>query len=625
MKHFFVAGFDFGTSCSKVVLRDQLTGAGKAVTFGQEALGLLPSVVHIGTREVCGPLSPHGVPLYFPKLIAADCAAGSDSFSDVYSGDIPRLARELGATDLKEFALTILAGYFLSVITAVRRFLENDPDWKDFDPGSDPLVTQLAVPSGLMDQRDGAVDDLMKKALRIAMLLFLRGEESESLTIERFRQAQMAAQGLSAGDKESLEDRCVTYPEVAAGVQTIFRSRNTPDGKYITMDVGAGTVDMNAFYRRSSRESREGYVDGGLDYWACDVRPLGAARLAHRLDTVREQESTCPTLTRSDLVTRLDKALRLLMRNAFRYQPTRVAGNGPSPWSHQTHVYIWGGGAAYREYGDTLAQSLRKLGIPVEQPNQLPRPLDDFQLPSDVENFGRLAIAYGLSFHSANLEAVRLPFELSPFVKARSTVWTDRLDQTKICHCHANPACARCHGTGFIRIERDIAAPFIVFPTQTPAPRRISSHEKAIKECMRRYNHLNKNGRRFLVAERLELLNRIHQLTKRPEVQADQELLSDARFILLHNMKLFGGRVRIRTLSGKRSASGCRVVVRMPRPAADIDLEIEAPNPDDFEKAINEFPPEFVDVGCGIRKTDRGEFRLAVTNLKPNVAERRSY
>jgi molecular chaperone DnaK (HSP70) len=79
MRHLFVAGFDFGTSYSKVVLRDQLTNVAKAVTFGSDQRsGLLPSFVRVGNRVFYGPECTGGVLIIsYPKLIATDAASGS--------------------------------------------------------------------------------------------------------------------------------------------------------------------------------------------------------------------------------------------------------------------------------------------------------------------------------------------------------------------------------------------------------------------------------------------------------------------------------------------------------------------------------------------------------------------
>jgi len=76
---------------------------------------------------------------------------------------------------------------------------------------------------------------------------------------------------------------------------------------------------------------------------------------------------------------------------------------------------------------------------------------EGFELPGDVDQFGRFAVAYGLSFHSANLEEVRLPSELQTFREAYPDTWkTTAPPRYKPCICYSNPDCARCGGTGFL-------------------------------------------------------------------------------------------------------------------------------------------------------------------------------
>src|SRR5690606_26915695 len=111
----------------------------------------------------------------------------------------------------------------------------------------------------------------------------------------------------------------------------------------------------------------------------------------------------------------------------------------------------WGGGALYAPYKEHFLSELQKLGVGVQEVNQLPVPVESFQVPDDVASFGRLAIAYGLSFHKANLEAVRLPNQLQTFDELYPDYFRERAAEGRFCSCWANPSCPKCFGTGFIQ------------------------------------------------------------------------------------------------------------------------------------------------------------------------------
>jgi len=310
MKHLFVAGFDFGTSYSKVVLRDQLTGETKVVTFGPECVGLLPSHLVVHNDNLYGPLDGVvGDIISYPKLIAADIAEGGDRFKTIYSGRFKGFQERVGINNPKDAADVMLIRYFFTIIRGIRDFIGRDRDWSDSDAKLDPLMVQLAVPSGLMAERDGPLEEMMVKALRAAH--YLAHQQSDAPVLADLLRVKGELKGMSRQALEVLDKCCVIYPEVAAGVQAILRSRGTPNGKYITMDVGAGTVDLNAFYRHSS----------GLDYWSCEVVPLGFARL--KIDDPilpgDNNDATFDPLSESVLMSELRQAVSALMKQAFRY------------------------------------------------------------------------------------------------------------------------------------------------------------------------------------------------------------------------------------------------------------------------------------------------------------------
>lgn len=624
MKHFFVAGFDFGTSYSKVVLRDQLTGLAKAVTFGPSISGLFPSFVRINDGVVLGPEANGGkLTLSYPKLIATDAATRTTRFSSLYGNRLNQVHDLLGTDSLPQVASIILTRYFLSVLDAIRQFLRSDQDWRHFDATIDPVVVQIAVPIGL-NASDNGCDKMMQRALAAATLLHSQAKDSgPGSALIDIQQAFKQLESMDGARREDLNARCITYPEVAAGVHTILRSPNTPDGKYITMDVGAGTVDLNAFLRRR-RESHS--TAAGLDYWACEVRPLGFSRL-HLPSAIHQQQAhelSVNPLQETDLLAQLGDAISELMQGAFRYQPNRVLGNGPRPWMHNTFAYAWGGGAEHGAYIETFRHQLQAANVRISGVNRLPRPSDLFALPHDVD-FGRLAIAYGLSFHKANLEFVRLPRELRTFDDLHPAYWREVLDSSKLCTCRGNPDCPRCYGSGLIRPDDTIAPRWIInrSPREklppTPKPRVQIALEARVKQ----YHQFSSAPRPPMLIERFLLLQRIRQLRHLPEICDGLLVQEQSDRILNHNMAQFTGRVRLLRFSAKRFDGGCHCVVARGVQKGYADVFIASSQPDRLARNVNcESPHRFVDFICNIQRDQSRHFELTVMKHDPAPALR---
>ena len=213
------------------------------------------------------------------------------------------------------------------------------------------------------------------------------------------------------------------------------------------MDVGAGTVDLNAFYYMSGRNSSR----RRLNYWACKVVPLGCSRLPSVYQGAGAHERTGATLSADGVRDGLGRAIVAVMNKAFKYQPRRIDGDGGDPWSRSTSCYVFGGGIQNGLYPDMLRKTLSGLAIGIPGLYLLPRPTEGFSLPNDVGQFGRFAVAYGLSFHAANLEEVKLPSELQTFRESYPETWEQSAPPRYTpCICYSNPDCMRCGGTGFL-------------------------------------------------------------------------------------------------------------------------------------------------------------------------------
>jgi len=410
-RYLLVAGVDFGTSFTKVVLRDNNTPGQNAevVTFPGHADGLLPSLVGIGRDCLLPPAAPgECAKVPYLKMLAAHVANGEAM--DATHVRIPAALDALRRSRLDaELARELLAFYFAHVMAATEDFIRSRSPWRDFDftPGNenDFLIYQLAVPTGLLAD-NGATERLFRDSF-IAAHELRRGMDASmrEATPQQLWSEQVAK--VFAGDHAALESRfewqCLLYPEVAAAVQTVFRTPNARDGLYITMDVGAGTVDLNAFLRFS------GHANGGnaprrLDYYSAIVCPLGVQNLndPHRAVERRVE---------NELMEELRMNLHALYLRAKRYQPNNGAP-GTRTWDRAS-LFVFGGGSHHQGYRHNFSAGLSHAGIQEPQVHNLPS-AQDLTRPRGVE-FGRFAVAYGLSFFRPSLDHVRLPHELTPF------------------------------------------------------------------------------------------------------------------------------------------------------------------------------------------------------------------
>ena len=269
---------------------------------------------------------------------------------------------------------------------------------------------QMAVPTGLLSA-DGRVEQFFRDAFILGYKLSEQVDATfkSPIPIDAWASKVQGLCPLSAEERRThFQWQCLIYPEVAAAVQTIFRSPNARDGLYITMDVGAGTVDMNAFHRNTGQHlAAPANIQHNhlLLYYAASVEPLGV----HNLDD--PYHAVNPTDV-DHLVRAVKQAIWALFLRATQFQPNHGAQPGQRTWDRAT-LLLFGGGASHWVYPTAYRQGLEDGGINNPQIARLPTPEHlDYPLETDV---GRFFVAYGMSFPKFNLDEVRLPHELRTF------------------------------------------------------------------------------------------------------------------------------------------------------------------------------------------------------------------
>jgi len=402
-RHLLVAGIDFGTSYTKVVIRDNNTPGSQArvVSFPGFGDGLLPSVIGIHEQVLMPPSLPQrGSTIPYLKMLAAHVANGVH----LAAGPIrvhPTFHRLIPWPSDRTVIRNCLAYYFANVMAATEHYIRHQSPWPKFDftPGNreDYLVFQLAVPTGLMEDK-GASEKLFREAL-------IAGYEARNIITEPLSQrvnydtwAAHMDQFLCAPDLGvRFKWQCLIYPEAAAAVQTVFRSPNAANGLYVTMDVGAGTVDLNVFHRFNQK----------LEYYAAIVCPLGIQNLSDPHRAVRQRKE-------KDLMNELQGRIGALYDRGIIFQPNLGHTPGSRTWDRATY-FIFGGGAHHAPYREAFANGIG--GASGCRPHVLNlSAATNLVRPKNVQvEFGRYAVAYGLSFYIANLETTKLPHTLQRF------------------------------------------------------------------------------------------------------------------------------------------------------------------------------------------------------------------
>lgn len=203
----------------------------------------------------------------------------------------------------------------------------------------------------------------------------------ESVRVFMNHEAVLAA----ANSKERAENLGVAVlPEVAAEVAGFARSVDRADGLYLMVDVGAMTLDVCAFNIVTRAGGGERYA-----MFAAQVRHLGVEAQHWYLSERRSG---------AEFQWQCDQCVREVVWDTKRVkEPTAARWRA----GQQLPVFLAGGGApnevhsrVVRDLGPWLRTYTGNDGIDWRQLNA-PR---DFNLPRKAGDFGRFAVAWGLTY-----------------------------------------------------------------------------------------------------------------------------------------------------------------------------------------------------------------------------------
>jgi len=400
-----IIGFDFGTSCSKVVIGDPDWQAQSfAVNFQTPASELQHWLLPTRLKE--------------ERNLKMRLMESSDS----------REIRDL------------VAIYFAEVIQrSYHWFINHSPaDYRQ-------VTANWSLVVGFPEKEFGnsplskAYEDIAHLA---AKLCLVEGE----LTLATVQAVRDSPEAYNPFFPQS---RIRFYPEIAAQLAGYVNSPFRKQGNLLLIDVGAGTLDVSTLILHGDQ------TNDIVSFHVCDVKPLGVLRLLEdRLNRIRETYPgiECISLAEfldtlrpspediSELTDSPDDALRevfeqtsvafaekvilaaLACLTQFRMVLKEVHTNGSfDPWGKNLRFFFTGGGSRSAFYRNNLAdgplekqltrftrwqteQDRRRhqgQGLRIER---LPTPEKLLNFPEELHpEFDRLSVAHGLAFGGPNL------------------------------------------------------------------------------------------------------------------------------------------------------------------------------------------------------------------------------
>lgn len=408
-----VVGFDFGTSCTKVVIRSSLAFRDRATAVKWAGRGggsyLLPSVLH----EV------DNGQLELEPREGGDFALHVDLKTCLMDDPDSRLARARAAAYLG-----------LALRAARRWFLETQHDV--FGRFRLRWTLNMGIPSAGYD--DLRVREVFADVARAGWRLSVH---SDRPTLDTAVGALGVADG-EAGEADTLHDLAV-IPEVVAEAVGYAQSKHRRDGLHVIMDVGASTVDICGFILHSP-DGPDG--DDSYKLLTALVKRLGVRELhlkrIHAVESAGKQAVVspvlgplekipssgrsyveCPSIQLDEDLDNIDEKYRKDCKDALMgvlMGLRKLRDPKSQHWETGLPVFVGGGGGGFELIVEAIDQSdvhLRKAitargGIRQTDLAVLDLSNDDI----GPELVGRLDVAWGLSFDSLDIGEISPPHRI---------------------------------------------------------------------------------------------------------------------------------------------------------------------------------------------------------------------
>ncbi|MDD3813568.1 MAG: hypothetical protein PHZ02_02890 [Desulfocapsaceae bacterium] len=408
-----IIGIDFGTSSTKVVVRDMVLNHAYAVPFSkyapQENCYLLPTAVSVNQD---GTLTLNPGDLTETALKIRFINNDSDIVIQSPSGDISLNVTELFVGYLA-LALREIRSWFFE--QTQQQYAKTEIQWH----------INVGIPSENYD--DTRLRQRFELATQIAWYASVQQQPVDIRLIKySFMEIEATNRQFDLQNNSVLDDAHLhhsyfsTHPEVVMEVVGYVKSPLGEQGTHLLIDVGASTLDVASF--------RVGQRDGENIYpmLSCKVAQLGSGMLHRKrmemiklklevaINNIYAVEPIQPLpavseykigLCENDLEehdVKFHAECRKVIGDVVR--DTKLNRDAYSEvWTSKLPVFVCGGGSKekiYKEIVQTISKSLSDalMGFQGFKVLDIPKP-ETLQAPSIAPNeYRRLAVAYGLSF-----------------------------------------------------------------------------------------------------------------------------------------------------------------------------------------------------------------------------------
>ncbi len=429
-------GIDFGTSFTKVAFRDLGTEETGIVTFGATSAdrAMVSSVVKVSTM---GTLSlgtgdsstTADAEILYLKMRLADMALPDRP--KTMPDHIPELC---GLNFNSKEGVCALSSWFLAtvIVRAQQWVLQHEAS------RAKGRTIQWSANIGVpVEYYDSPAIGEFREVLTVAWAWVKANEIPTQIDtlIKRYRETS---------EQTNPEDSdCHAVPEIAAAVQSFVTSRQAMPGIYVYFDIGGGTLDGVAFDFTNWLGERR------INFYSGKVAPLGIAAVAGRClrdaqvdgieaalldDMFTAEQLESLQLGRKDIQKLVGNVIctakrkdgrdwqRNAIQNTSRARP-KIGHLDPKDMAPLI-VFIGGGGAGSKWYQGVIHSTHEDFGhlnagIPPYKLVGVANPPDLNMNALGEAEFGRFAVAYGLSVPVGEGPEIGLPSEFGDAERAR--------------------------------------------------------------------------------------------------------------------------------------------------------------------------------------------------------------
>lgn len=382
---FVNVGLDFGTSSTKVIVRLPYEPGEPTVVI--PAPGHCRSESHPYLWQTVLWMRPNGEFMAWPEAGAAPLHALKQSVIDGRHDKPTELGKWNGPPVSRAEAAVAYLAY---VIRYTRGWLTANR--------AKMLVNRRLVWSENIGLPVATLDDgrLVEAYRRIGAAAHLAASFEGDLTVDLCRAFLDNAQVIKAAktSEEAANFGIAAIPETAAEATGFFKSSAASEGAYLMVDVGAMTLDACMF----------GYLKGGYKLFNAMVKPLGVESFHWFMQAGKSEEGFVDQCRRClwGVVwhAKTDHIPQVPCWNPGRELPVFLVGGGAQNHLHQRVV---------NELRPWLKKHTRNNGIRLLDV-RIPRSID---LPEPLSEFGRLAVAWGLSYPADQIGEFSAPSSIA--------------------------------------------------------------------------------------------------------------------------------------------------------------------------------------------------------------------